>query len=822
MHSHVNAPEVDLDVHDRWLRELPDVVLVLDSGAHVLWGNERAEEVFGRSLDSSVGLSGIGFVHPDDLELVLRSLESIQRKEIGTFIEVRLRTLTGWTLFEILGSTVGWFADGAVLFSMRDITERRRFEVARDETAAFRTIIHNAAAVTMLLSPDGRIVSSSGALTRVFGHDPEEVEGTLLETLVVRHHAPQLRTALARARQGATATDPVVVELEFRRRGGQPLPIEITIVNLIDDPTVGGFVVTAHDVSARNRAQHRAQESLSLLQATLDSTADGLLVVDGHGAISNFNRRFVHMWRIPETVLSQGDRNLAIAAALDQLVDPESFVPRIEEIYLAAADESEDTLVFKDGRVFERYSRPQYLGTEIVGRVWSFRDVTERYQLESELSFQAFHDPLTGLANNALFKDRLAQAVARTERTKDRIAVFYLDLDNFKAVNDTLGHSAGDQLLRQVAENLSKCIRNFDTAARLGGDEFALIIEDVEQDADAFRLADRILTTLRIPLLIGHKEVRVTASIGIAFGGAGVDGEQLLRNADLAMYMVKERGKDHYEEFRDDMHTAVVERLELAADLRRPSVEDEFILHYQPIVNLESGRIAGFEALVRWQHPTKGLLQPDSFIPFAEDFGLIEKIDRFVLARANAQYLQWKSMGLLGPDALLSVNLSARDLTAAHIDAICAGMPSGWFSESGLILEITESAVMQDPEAAVREIQSLRSFGLHVALDDFGTGYSSLSYLGRFGIDILKIDRSFVAPLSSADEKIGLVHAIVKIAETMGYSLIAEGVESSVQASRLLELGCVLAQGFHLGRPQGARETEALLEDERTRRDGMS
>jgi diguanylate cyclase (GGDEF)-like protein len=388
----------------------------------------------------------------------------------------------------------------------------------------------------------------------------------------------------------------------------------------------------------------------------------------------------------------------------------------------------------------------------------------------------------------------------------------FLDLDNFKTVNDSLGHSTGDELLRVVAEVLTGCIRMADTAARLGGDEFAVLIEYIEGHSDIVALAERILTALRRPVTLGTTEVVATASIGITFGVPGSTGEQLLRNADLAMYMAKEHGKDRFEEFRDHMHAAIVERLELEADLRRTvGGAQELVVHYQPVIDLTTGAILGFEALVRWQHPLRGLLPPGAFVPFAEEVGLIDVVDRFVLAEACAQLHHWQQRGLVAPDAVISVNLSARELadpgTAAHVAEMLA---AGRFDPSNLILEITESAMMQDTETAVQNLHVLRALGLRIAVDDFGTGYSSLAYLEQFPVDILKIDRSFVTALADED-RAGLARAIIQIAETLGHMTVAEGVETAEQAEKLRELGCRAAQGYHLGMPLDAHATEEML-----------
>jgi PAS domain S-box-containing protein len=380
------------------LREIPDVVIVLDPEGRVQWGNHAAERLFGRLLDDSIGLPGLKLVHPDDLELVLRSLASVRRKEVGTLIEVRAKAATGWRLLEVLGTAVTWSGGPAVLFSMRDLTERRRFEVARSEEARFRSLVQNAAAVTILVSPTGLVESVSGALSRLLGQDPEVVEQRPLAALVSKADRPALRSAFGRASHGASALNPVTVVVRMlRHASSESVPFELSLVNLVDDPVVRGFIVSAHDITARVAAELEVRKTLSLLAATLESTADGILVVDTTGRITSFNSRFVELWHLPDRIVATRDDAATIAFGMEQLADPDAFQARVEELYDDPEAESNEILEFKDGRVFERYSRPQRVDGAIVGRVWSFRDVTaskrtERELRESEQRFRQIFD----------------------------------------------------------------------------------------------------------------------------------------------------------------------------------------------------------------------------------------------------------------------------------------------------------------------------------------------------------------------------------------------------------------------------------------------
>jgi diguanylate cyclase (GGDEF)-like protein/PAS domain S-box-containing protein len=787
---------------------LPDAVLVVDPLAQIRWANHSCERLFGIPIEAAIGSPGLDFIHPDDLQLAVLALTSVQSKEVGTPLELRVRSADGWKLVEMIGAPLG---DDLVL-SVRDLTERRRWEVAGDEIARFRSLMQNAASVTMLITREGIVESSSGGLTRLLGLDQEWVEGRALSDLADDLDAPVVDAVIRDIQITApeSAPAPVTVDVRLRHADGTTVPFALTFTNLLDDPTVVGLVVTGHDISDRVAVESDLRAANSVLAATLESTADGILVVDGDGRITSFNTRFAEMWCIPHSVLSERDDNQALAFVLEQLCDPEAFVAKVQELYDEPDSESHDTLEFKDGRVFERDSLPQRIDGEVVGRVWSFRDVSDHRRLQNELTHQAFHDPLTGLANQALFRDRVDHAATRLQRHGGQLAVLFIDLDDFKTVNDSLGHSAGDALLMIVSDRLTSCLRAGDTAARLGGDEFAVLMEELNDVNEATTVAERILASLQEPVVLDALQIRTTASIGIAYGTSGAGSHEMLRNADLAMYTAKAGGKNCARVFAREMHRAAVERLDFEAHLRGAAERGELVVHYQPIYDLRNRRVTALEALVRWHHPERGPLAPLAFIPFAEETGLIDEIGQHVLVAACEEARRWRSDFGSGAPAV-SVNVAPRQLLDPRLpDRVEALLDRSSLPPDRLVLEITEGALMKDPAAASVGLERLSELGVRLAVDDFGTGYSSLAYLQQFPINLLKIDRSFVNNMLTRSGSL-LVQAIVQISHTLGLVPVAEGVESQAQADVLTEFGCDLAQGFHLGRPADAESTHQLL-----------
>ena len=559
-------------------------------------------------------------------------------------------------------------------------------------------------------------------------------------------------------------------------------------------------------VAAEERARARGEERF---RALVQNSSDVIVVVDAAGTIAYVSPSIAGaLGYPPEAVLGTSWIALAHpddAARLRQLSAPRPPVP-------GARSTTEVRARHQDGtwRQLELISTNLRDEPDIRGIVLNARDITERKTFEAQLQHQAFHDALTGLPNRALFLDRLAHVLTRV-RQAACVGVLFLDLDRFKVVNDSLGHAAGDQLLCAVAARLTACVRQEDTVARLGGDEFAILLSDMAEASQAVRMAERILQALDSPLHLGEHTVVTATSIGIATGAAGGTGADLLRDADVALYRAKTEGHGRYAVFDAAMHAQALERLKLEADLRQALERGEFEVYYQPKVALATGRLAGLEALVRWRHPQRGLVAPAAFIPLAEESGLIHPIGQWVLEEACRQTRSWREQM---PDVALSisVNLSACQLRQPTLLAdVARALRESGVDPCCIELEMTESVAMEDAETTITMLQQLKALGVHLAIDDFGTGYSSLGYLQRFPVDVLKIDRAFVAGLQQDNADASIVHAVVSLGHALGLTVVAEGMETAEESDQVHALGCDLAQGYYFARPLPREQAGAYI-----------
>jgi diguanylate cyclase (GGDEF)-like protein/PAS domain S-box-containing protein len=559
------------------------------------------------------------------------------------------------------------------------------------------------------------------------------------------------------------------------------------------------------------------QESEERFRSAFDYAAIGMALVSPEGRWLQVNRSLCDILGYTEgemlgmsfQEITHPDERSTVLAHVAQLLKGDIPTYQTEKRYF-----------HKDGHdvwIFLSISRVREAQTASSRLIFQIQDITDRKRAEQRLLHDAFHDTLTGLPNRALFIDRLKLTLARAKRVgAHQFAVLFLDLDRFKVINDSLGHMIGDQLLVGIARRLETCLRPGDTVARLGGDEFTILLEDIDDIRDAVAIAERVEKELSAPFNLGGHEVFTTVSIGIAPSTTGYERpEDVLRDADTAMYRAKSLGKSRHEVFNRAMHAHAVNLLHLETDLRRALDRQEFSVHYQPIISLETGRLDGFEALLRWRHPAHGFIPPSEFIPIAEETGLIFPIGRWALTEACRQMREWQEHFPSARPLFISVNLSARQFANPElIEQIGEALRATGLDPRSLKLEITESVVMDNIETAIGMLDQLRALGVESSIDDFGTGYSSLSYLHRFPSKTLKIDRSFVSRMTVHNENVEIVRTILLLARNLGMSVVAEGVETEEQLAHLRALSCDYAQGYLFSRPISATNVSRLLSED--------
>lgn len=594
----------------------------------------------------------------------------------------------------------------------------------------------------------------------------------------------------------------------------------LLLAYLLAPPTVVGAVALASGafvvlVVLRTVRLLRAQELANRRFESLVRNASDLVALIG----SDMTIRFVSP--SAERMLGHTPERLE-GTSFAELIHPDEAARAVEFILGEKSDTPlELTLRRADGSWLDTETlRTNLLHDESVqGIVLNTRDVTERKAFLDQLEHHAFYDSLTGLANRALFRDRVKHALSQARRSSVAVAALFMDIDDFKIVNDTHGHAMGDALLTAIGGRLRSCLRGGDTVSRLGGDEFAILLEE-STDVAPVDVAGRIMRALEAPFRIDGNELHVRASIGIAYANGNEGDEatdELLRNADVAMYVAKNHGKGRCEVYQPTTHKTVMSQIQLRTELQRALENGEFVLHYQPLVTLETGRISGLEALVRWQHPERGMIPPLDFIPLAEESGLIIPLGRWVLHAACKEACRLQQLYPGSPPLTMSVNLSARQLQSPAIVAdVREALEESRIDPASLTLEVTESAMMKNIDLSVLRLRELRDLCVRIAIDDFGAGYSSLGYIRQFPVDILKVDKSFIDKIDEGEEELALAAAIIDMAKVLNLRPVAEGVERAEQLERLLLLGCDTAQGYYFARPGSQADVESRISGEQT------
>ncbi|MBE0596199.1 MAG: EAL domain-containing protein [Desulfuromonadales bacterium] len=702
-------------------------------------------------------------------------------------------------------TTVVWVRDEAgrpsyCVALTQDITRQKASEQAlRESEELYRCLVENIDLGITLIGEDRRILKANTASGRMFAKPAESLTGVECfrefekRALVCPHCPGTLSLATGQ---------PAMVVTEGVRDDGSRLVARIQTFPVWDvDGRARKFVEVIEDITDRKQTEDALRESERRYRDMLSNVELISMMLDRDARITFCNDYLLRLtgWR-REEVLGANWFELFVAPEDVHLRD--TFAQVLEN--LPSAWHHENEILTRSGeRRLIRWNNSVLCSAtgEVIGAASIGEDISERKRYEEHLQHLATHDELTGLANRTLLLDRLGQSLHYAHRSGRLVAVLLLDLDRFQVINDSLGHEFGDRVLCAVAQRLQQNVREADTVARVGGDEFVIVLAEVAEPADVGVVAAKILGNLARPLSIGGREITVTASLGISLSPRDSDnGATLVRYADLAMYRAKRNDRSHFAFYAPEMNQRLLETLELESALRQALEREEFCLHYQPKVDLASGRIIGCEALLRWRHPQRGLVSPGDFIPLAEETGLIVPLGRWVLKEACRQAKAWQDEGL--PELTVAVNLSARQFRKGELPQLIAELLHEIGLEPRLLeLELTESMVMDDPAGAERTLHTLKELGVGLSLDDFGTGYSSLNCLRRFPVDSLKIDRSFIRDVATDPSGASVVTTIIDIAHNLSLTAVAEGVETQEQLSFLSRSGCDMYQGFLLSKP---------------------
>ena len=784
-------------------KNLDGVITAWNRGAEKLYGYAGAE-VIGRDLSS--------ILPPERKPEFTAILEAVRDGKSIEGFETHRNTKTGLLLDVALSISPIRDSNGRVTGAStiaRDITLRKRSEEQLKLQSAALEAAANAIVIT---DSEGTILWANEWFTTMTGYAKQEIVGKNPRVLKSGEQAESYYASLWST---ITSGRPWSGELINKRKDGTTYTEEMTITPVTHESygTANSyFIAIKRDVTERRRSDEALLLKNALLEAQTETTIDGILVVDECDRIILANKRFGTNFGIPNEMLANRNDRPIREYVMDQVEDPDGFVAKISYLNEHRDEKSRDELKLKDGKVFDRYSAPlvDTKGT-YRGRIWYFRDITDRKIADERVKFLAYYDALTGLPNRTLFRDRMSKALASARRQKHKAAFLFLDLDRFKDINDSLGHSVGDLLLQEVAERLKAWGRAQDTLARVGGDEFLIMLTHVKDSPDAAVAAERLMDTMCRPFAIQGHTLTISCSIGISiFPEHGADGEALVKNADAAMYNAKANGRNNLRFFTSDMTAEVMERLTLENSLRSAMGKDELYLVYQPQMEIATGKITGLEALLRWRHPTLGAVAPDRFIPIAENSGLIVPLGEWVLRTACRQAREWQSSGLR--TFSVAVNVSAVQFRQeGFCDVIKKVLSDTGLDPRCLELELTESLLLANAEAMVSVVRELKALGITVAIDDFGTGYSSFSYLKQLQLNKFKIDRSFIQDVAVNPEDATITSAIISMAKSLKLKVIAEGVETEAQMKFLRAHQCDEIQGYYFSKPLSVEDVSLKL-----------
>ena len=815
------------------VRAVPDTLYVQDvPNKRVLFSNHRLGPELGYSEEEMLALGDSlweKLLHPDDLEQYrrMRNLQQVVAKDQQLHCQLRWRHRDGsWHWFDIREQALSYDENGRVsrlIGVAKDINEQIvSSESLRASEQRYRLLAESISDVIFSTDDQLQLNYVSPSVEPVLGHAPSWVLLNGFHSLATNPRQlvgmyallERIRHALGDPQRMADMREQVSAQLFFfdmLRADGRKIPVELRLIPMWDEHArFKGMLGVGRDISL----QRRAEKDLRMAATVFEHSTAAILVTDPAGYIVQVNEAFCRVsgYRSSEVL----DQLPGMLTADKQQATLLQFI--FKQLNQRGSWEGEIWLKRKNAESF-----PAWVGItavkdedgDLVSYVCFFSDISERKASEQRIHRLAYYDALTQLPNRTLFQDRLHTALQHGERNQTWVALMFLDLDRFKPINDSLGHAAGDRMLKEVAIRLTACVDADDTVARMGGDEFTLLLQSQAQRETALNRAihvgEQILASLSEPFLLEGREFFVTASIGIALSPQdGNELSQLMKNADTAMYHAKERGKNNFQFYQADMNSSALERLELESDLRHALEQGEFMLYYQPQFSGDGKRLTGAEALLRWEHPRRGLVSPNDFIPVLEELGLVVQVGDWVLRESCRQLREWHLAKVRVPK--ISVNLSARQFTEGDLDRrIARILKDSGIAPACLELELTESILMEDVVNAMQTLASLKQLGVCIAIDDFGTGYSSLNYLKQFPIDVLKIDRSFVDGLPHGEQDGQIARAIIAMAHSLNLMVIAEGVETLAQLDFLRGHDCDEVQGFLLGRPMPANQFTALF-----------